>query len=360
LSGDGGGLTLDVANSGSADLDVKIAMRDMSLTRFSCTVSSPLLEELRKPSVEDWDLPDSTGAIVAGYMEQFSNEDANRAARLMALKGAGMLVWNRAPRNFTDAYRKLLAADKKPATIQITSDEPYMPWEIADPDDGDERPLGVRHTIARWFTGSSGLRGTGVPAADARVAVPLSDPPPRQLASGPAEAKLVRDALSGEDLRATNAAVIRDQLATWTGTVLHFACHGTAGPTTELKLDGEELLSDLHVRAMTGLRKTWAASAPVVFLNACGAGASAPSLRGAGGVTEAWTTVGAGAVIAPLWSVEDEVAHQVACEFYGRIEAEPHRAYAEIVRDIRARANEREHDSYAAYAYFGSPWASAG
>lgn len=43
-------------------------------------------------------------------------------------------------------------------------------------------------------------------------------------------------------------------------------------------------------------------------------------------------------MIAPLWSVRDSIAHEVATKFYERVLQQPLTPYAETVRDIRALA----------------------
>ena len=72
---------------------------------------------------------------------------------------------------------------------------------------------------------------------------------------------------------------------------------------------------------------------------------------------------GAGAVIAALWSVADDIAHVVAKEFYDQAMADPPRPFAEILRDIRSRAYkgaEAGEDTYAAYCLYGDPFAQRG
>lgn len=352
-------LGVDAENARSADINVKVVDKARDEKTFECTVSSPWLDDRREPQPEDWVLPVRTGELVRTYMESFARPESDAPSRVLALEGAGMDLWPLAPEGLKETIAGLVGADRAIETIQIVSDEPNIPWELMVPDDDDARPLGVRHTLARWFVGTEPLRATGTPAGDARVAAPLSDPPPARLAMAAKEATLVCDKLAGHKLETPSAIEVKRQLEAWRGTVLHFVCHGEGGPPQELRLDGTERLSSLHVAAMRGLRTAWCASAPVVFLNACKAGLSTPTLEGAGGLPRSWAKVGAGAVIAPLWSVRDEIAHEVAVEFYERIATEPQTPYAEIVRDIRARAYTEQEDSFAAYCYFGSPWAAA-
>lgn len=138
-------------------------------------------------------------------------------------------------------------------------------------------------------------------------------------------------------------------------------CHGQHGTPQALLLDGNERLTTTQVDGMLGLEAAWSENAPVVFLNACSVGRTAPALAGVGGFPKAWAEAGAGAIVAPLWSVRDSIAHDVALKFYEAVQTEPLTPYARIVRDIRALAYDSAggEDSYAAYCYFGSPTAAA-
>ena len=352
-----GELGIDAANAKPIDLEVQIVEQAGGERAFTCTIRSHLIPELREAQPEDWELPGQASSIVRECMSEFEDPDSDGPNRLLALKGAGEELWEIAPPGLGSALDAVAAAGHEIGSIQITSEEGSIPWELMRPDDGDGRPLGVRYPIARWFTGPDPLRATGKPAADARVAAPRNSPPPEPLPMAQAEAALVCEKLAGRELKATSAVVIEEQLRGWTGTVLHFVCHGGE---QKLRLDGSATLTARQVTGMReALRSTWRESAPIVFLNACKTGQAVPTLIGPGGLSRSWTKVGAGAVIAPLWSVRDEIAHEVADYFYGRILSEPETPYAEIVRDIRTKAESEQEDSYAAYCYFGSPLASA-
>lgn len=142
---------------------------------------------------------------------------------------------------------------------------------------------------------------------------------------------------------------------------MHFVGHGQHGTTQAVLLDGAERLTSTQVAGMMSLRRAWRSTAPVVFLNACKVGRAAPALSGAGGLVRAWIEAGAGAVIAPLWSVRDKIAHEIVLEFYSRVKREPCMPYAQIIRDIRAMAYVAGggEDTYASYCFFGTPLAAA-
>jgi hypothetical protein len=93
---------------------------------------------------------------------------------------------------------------------------------------------------------------------------------------------------------------------------------------------------------------------PLVFLNACEAGRVKPALTGVGGFAAAFIEKGASAVIAPLWSVKDDIAHKIAKGFYDQLDTKP---LSEILREFRKRAYDPAiaEDSYAAYCFYGDP-----
>jgi CHAT domain-containing protein len=101
-------------------------------------------------------------------------------------------------------------------------------------------------------------------------------------------------------------------------------------------------------------------SQPMVFLNACEIGRPEPALVGVEGFAKSFIALGARCVIAPLWSVKDSIAHQVATEFYQRMSQEPGLPLAAILRDIRRKAYEEDggEDTYAAYTFYGDPLAA--
>jgi hypothetical protein len=70
--------------------------------------------------------------------------------------------------------------------------------------------------------------------------------------------------------------------------------------------------------------------------------------------------LGAAAVIAPLWSVEDDVAREIASNFYGKLKEDPKAPIAQIFAATREKAYEpgSGRDTYAAYCFYGDPYAS--
>jgi CHAT domain-containing protein len=83
------------------------------------------------------------------------------------------------------------------------------------------------------------------------------------------------------------------------------------------------------------------AHGPLVFLNACQVGADEVVLGSYGGFATTLLRIGAGAVVAPLWNVDDDVAGSLAASFYAQVwTAGQPVSVAEAMRAIRARYTE--------------------
>jgi hypothetical protein len=354
-------LAVDAAHAVPPDLTLEVIDQARDDRNFVCTVTSPWLDDFRDKQPESWVLDRRAGDLVNAHMKEFTAADVKPESRLLSLNGSGVVLWDEAaPPRFKEAYGQLVAQGRPPQTIQVISQEPHIPWELlipTQPGEDDQRPLGVRSAIARWFDVAP-MRAAGTPVGDARVVAPTHDAPPKPLPLAEDEARFVCGRM-GQRIKPATPSDIETCLKAWSGTVLHFVCHGKDGTTQAVLLDGTERLTSTQVAGMFALRTAWARTAPIVFLNACDVGRAAPVLNGAGGLVQAWVKAGAGAVIAPLWSVRDKIAHKVALAFYERVIAEPLTPYADIVRDIRALAYENGEDTYAAYCYFGSPRSSA-
>ena len=199
-------------------------------------------------------------------------------------------------------YKELFSADlrreyrsfsRQITTLQIISDEPWIPWELIKPydDEGgeviDHDFLCMQFDLARWFTPAQ--------APAAKIAV-------SSLACiAPSDSKLVEAQGERDDLqrlaletglrdltpaRATYEAVVEDLLEGEAPVHLwHFACHGNfegeAPGKSPLLLYGRIPFTpdDIVGRAQTRLKT----DRPLVFLNACRVGQSGLALTGMGG-----------------------------------------------------------------------------
>jgi CHAT domain len=95
-------------------------------------------------------------------------------------------------------------------------------------------------------------------------------------------------------------------------------------------LENGQTLNSTQILGMAGVDTIFEQKHPLVFLNACEVGRGIPALLGVGGFAKSFLDLGASAVIAPLWSVKDTIAHEIAETFYKRVKAEPNTPFAEI------------------------------
>ena len=140
----------------------------------------------------------------------------------------------------------------------------------------------------------------------------------------------------------------------------HFACHGDIDPTrpgkSPLHLENGSRLTpdDLVGPAQTHLKR----DRPLVFLNACRVGSGGLSLTGLGG----WANVlvgecGVGAVIAPLWSVNDALACEFARVLYNQLRTQPGCTIGQAVRQARRHVRDAapHNPTWLAYSLYAHP-----
>jgi CHAT domain-containing protein len=143
---------------------------------------------------------------------------------------------------------------------------------------------------------------------------------------------------------------------------IHFAGHGDYDPATPDSAvvylsDGAPLFASLFGSARYG-----GASSPMFFLNACMAGIGDELLGDAGGFPGNCLDGGFAGVLGALWEIDDQLAHQVAIEFWRRAlplgDTEPEPLGA-ILRNLRAKyvpdAVPAPAATYLAYVYYGHP-----
>jgi CHAT domain-containing protein len=135
--------------------------------------------------------------------------------------------------------------------------------------------------------------------------------------------------------------------------LMHFAVHGQYDPNGEI--DGIVLVDGLTLDPMQ-VRGSPLSAHPFVFLNACQVGSGESVLGDYAGMAEAFLFAGASGVIAPLWSIDDVAAREIALRFYEK--ALQGRAPADILREERAAFRDDPttiSSTYLAYQYFGHP-----
>lgn len=257
-------------------------------------------------------------------------------------------------------------------TLQLNSAEPYVPWELAtmNPPLDPTRPpaLAAQVAMGRWILGDASVASpprTNIAVKSMAVMAGMYNAAVsglRRLPKAEAEVNELEQRYSGT-LRATrydcDPVGLKSLLDAKNGggaEAVHFAGHGQVDPNhpgeAALFLSNGKPLSPIFFRkTQLGERH-----APFVFLNACMVGAAGEMLGDFGGFPGAMLAGNVTALVAPLWAVNDDIAHWVATTFYEQTLDAPHRPVAEVLRDIRDQYEDHpDSSSYLAYVYYGNP-----
>ncbi len=344
-----------------ADLTIAIA-RGNDAARVGLVWSLPAAAvDLPPPPEAEEERTSSLGSQPEDFLAEIvkkGSETTDPFDLYVWLTGTGRAIARKIPRFVKEAIRTAVEARApEPATILVKSEEPHVPWEMAVLDELSDDPsaspfLGARVRIGRWPLSAppppaDPPKGVTVERAVAVSGVYDGVPSWKRLPQAEKEAEEVIDRCGGGD---SIAPGFRDVIASLggdpCGQVLHFALHGrfedgaarsglvllAPHPTVAGEVT-EKFLQPQHVLGVKMPHH------PFVFLNACQVGAGAELLGDYGGLAAGFIFAGASAVIAPLWSVSDEVAHRFALDFYDQAlgdDVPP----AEVLRRRRANLGE--------------------
>lgn len=343
-----------------ADLQVRIAARStLDRRMFRCRVQTPHLPDFALGREEDWDVPELVDTLVGKYMAAFTKSGSTPLERRIALLGAGRQLFEITPSLFREALFRLLDEGKPLETIAIVSAEPFLPWEILVPKRAGEtwkEPLGARFLLSRWSSTDGVAPPQTIPLTNSHVLAPKDS----KLASSQEEIRLVTGAFAGDAIEPATLEGLEAALAAGGRSLLHYVGYGKSKEGSQvLILEGrQELVADF-LPALEGVSGAVREHRPFIFLNACEVGRAEPALVGAGGFAQELREMGASAVVAPLWSVKDSIAHTLATAFYREVKSKPSRPFAAILRDLRKRSFEpAAEDSWVAYVFYGDPWAA--
>ncbi len=285
-------------------------------------------------------------------------EDQAYAERRLA--AVGNLLWDELiPEELKREYWRFR---DRVTSILITSDEPWMPWEMLKPyrydEDGnreDEPFWCQRFSISRWLSGPGPAdelpTGAARPVAPAQVNLP----------------SVQEEVAFVEQLDHLRADIIplapfseRLQVLDWLEhgefSVLHFACHGQFDATlpddSAIMLSGGPLRpSDIQAR-FGGQRPR-----PLIFINACYGAQAGFSFTGLGGWADRFVKhARVGAFVGAMWEVNDALALRFAQRFYkallqeGRTVAE---AFRQAREDVRQAAPYNS--TWLAYVLYADP-----
>jgi hypothetical protein len=260
------------------------------------------------------------------------------------------------------------------------SGEASVPWELArfpEPVPDKTRPpfLAAQFAMARWILSPNVAPSPSVERKVGHIAVVIGEYGKfgrlQNLKFAQDEKLFLETTYKDETLSLTASNLELTQLmagqipvaggGTCGAEVVHFACHGdvtgTNPPAAVLYLsDGKTFSSTLFLDSDLGR-----GSQPFLFLNACKVGAAITQLGDYAGFAGDCLRAGFSGVLAPLWSVEDGIAHGIAEDFYKATlpSAGDPKPVAEVLTGIRARYAAdpvtARHSTYLAYVFYGHP-----
>jgi hypothetical protein len=346
------------------DLSVFITAPVQDGLHFKCAVETPLLPGYEEARSKKFGLPEKAETWVRGKFRWLTDEDLDSEERRYALEEIGQELFDAAPELFREVLWKMIDAGRPPMSIYIASVEPTLPWELMIPNRPPDKkpdvlkPLGVEFAVGRWTRSDSKSPPQLMPIRDSLVVAPVYEGE-HALDSG-AEVELVTGRLNGTEIKPATRRQVERHCRETPASLLHFVCHGEADVDGDdaIELNDEELMSSSWVRANKAMRSMCAERAPLVFINACETGQLVHSIAGGAGFPFAFATIGARAIVAPLWPVDDDLARSVAEQLYTSALKPGAPPLAEILRRIRERAYvEDDADTFAAYCFYGDPLA---
>ncbi|HEX5369304.1 MAG TPA: CHAT domain-containing protein [Dehalococcoidia bacterium] len=282
------------------------------------------------------------------------------------LLGLGRTIADQMPQEFWDvllATAKQASSHGRVPSVFILSEEPYVPWELAvvDPplsSDASLPPfLGAQACVGRWVLGQRRPKLPPPTAVNvgsmAVVSGEYNQPGWNRLLEAEQEAATITQSYGATAVPATTKDVLQCLEGVPKADALHFAVHGIYDPNSVMNgivLTDGQTLDPLEVKG------NMLAASPFVFLNACQVGSANRILGDYGGMADAFLYAGASGVIAPLWSIKDTVAREIALRFY--VEAFAGTPPAEIMRRERASFHGVDAGDSAtclAYIWYGHP-----
>lgn len=312
--------------------------------------------------VPDEPIATDIGSHPADFARQLIAGVASHRGRptlLPFLQGIGQTVSEQVPTELIDLLHEVATrVHDRPVRVLLLSEEPYVPWELAvvDPPIVADAPqfLGAQVDVGRWVLGQRRPPLPPPPEVDvADVVVVAGEYPSVQwrLLDAEEEAAEIARRWSAIPVDAVAISVLDCLTGTPPADVLHFAVHGSYAPDGVLEglilVDGDTL----DPMAVKGCKF---ARAPFVFLNACQVGSGNAVLGDYAGLAAAFLHAGAAAVVAPLWSIDDTAAKELALRFYTEV-LDQGRRPAEVLRDERRAFASDGAATRLAYQYFGHP-----
>ncbi|HSE63577.1 MAG TPA: CHAT domain-containing protein [Thermoanaerobaculia bacterium] len=346
-----------------ADLTLMIQRSKLAKGRLLWNLQTAF-KDIRVPEKA---LPVEVGDEPEAFARQLANQvnlREGRAGIYPLLLGVARTIAGPIPDEFWEVLTKVSArarAQSRAVTVLILSEEPYIPWELAavePPIDPDAPPfLGAQANVGRWVLAKKGPKlppPAQVNVGPMAVVFGVYKTPWQRLLEAEDEAAKLKDTYGAVGVDATIDPVLNCISGTPEADILHFAVHGMYDADAAL-LDGL-ILVDGNPVAPLQVKGSALRRGPFVFLNACQVGRGNRILGDYAGMAEAFLFAGAAALVAPLWSVKDDVAKRIALDFYEKTFAGA--TPADVLRRERAKFKPSlgpEFATYLAYQFFGHP-----
>ena len=289
---------------------------------------------------------------------------------MMVLRAFGAALYKHLLPN--ELQRVLWQHHRTIKTIQVLSEEPFIPWEVVHLQEPG-KPLPPEGNV---FLGEMGvvrwLHNVGwAPAklacrrGKALYVIPDYPDPNLKLAGAQQEAAVLSKILQAKSFKPEESEEVYRLINKPDAfDVLHFACHGeattqaiwNAGLMMKGHMDNGQYVDDiLEVTAVESYANLRAPNdnRPLVFVNACQTGRAGYNLTGTGGFARAFLNGGAGAFVGALWSVGDTPALTFAEQFYKALR-EDNKDFSQatvIARDAAKKAQDATWLSYTVYAH---------
>jgi hypothetical protein len=363
------------------DLEVTLAKPDGNdaTGRFLLTLRTPHDVALPdKPLVVD--LGTDARSFAKSVIEEIRDYHGTKAVAQL-LRSRGSIIADQLPQPFWDVLTAVAdevraATPGRVPSLLFYSADPWVPWELAwmenplDP----ERPrfLAAQTRMGRWIVGSGGRPAPPATSVDVRTMAAVAGmyqatggfaPLPMAKAEVDELARLYKALPVPADLDGVLAlldAALERGAEKVGADAVHFAAHGQVDPSRPesaalFMSDGRPLKASFFRRSELGERH-----APFLFLNACMVGTGGEVLGDADGFPGNCLRGGFRGLLAPLWAVDDAVAHDLALDFYRRafgLGGAPE-AVGSILHDVRrryGRPSDPVVHTYMAYVYYGHP-----
>jgi hypothetical protein len=259
-----------------------------------------------------------------------------------------------------DLQAELWRLRDRVTSVQIQSEEPWIPWEICRllGKDGDrvvEGPfLCEAFAITRWLMGVG--RRLDLTLGKMAIVVPGDSELPFAQDERSYMLSLATGGRAVTEVPATFLDVTRE-LASGQYDSWHFSGHGAVRSEdpnrSAIYLANEAAFTP---EALSGVATNLGLARPLVFLNACQVGRSGMSLTDIGGWARQFLNAGAAGFVGAYWSVYDRPAFDFAKALYGRLLTGM--PIGQAAKEARVAIKSTGDPTWLAYTVFADPWAA--